>query len=263
MQRIKVLLAISFFVPLVFASIPGKEIIVELQIEKDSVANNKSDSSFAQIPEGLTAKKVIDNYIQALGGKNNLDKVKDRTTIMKSNINGHDITMTIYQKAPDKMRQTIDLGSFKQNVYFDGNNGMMEVEDKKLEVNGSELEKLKYESTLDLLTNLDSLGIKLKLDGLDKVNGKSSYKVEMIFPSGTKWIQYYDPQNRLKMKESKDIATPQGTFIQNTYLSDYREAGGVKYPFSIKQDVGEQHIEFTVSSVKVNTGLDDSLFVIK
>lgn len=225
--------------------------------------NPEFDSTSLKVPEGLTAEKVIDKYINALGGKENLRKVMDRTTFMTSNINGHKVTMTIYQKAPDKMRQIIDLGAFKQNIYFDGTKGLMEVEDKKLEVEGTELEKLKFESTLDLLTNLDSMGIKLKLDGIDTANGKDAYKIEMILPSETKWTQFYDPQTGLKIKESKDITAPQGTYTQVTYLSDYREVDGVKYPFSIKQEVGQQNIEFTVSTIQVNTGLADDLFKIK
>ena len=224
---------------------------------------SKEDSSSSKIPEGMTANKVIENYIKALGGKDNLRKVEDRTTAMTSNINGHKITMTIYQKAPDKMRQIVDLGSFKQNIYFDGSQGMMEVEDKKLEVKGNELEKLKFESTLDLLINLDSLGIKLKLDGIYTVNEKETYKIEMILPSGTKWIQYYDSQSGLKVEESKDITAPQGTYTQITFLGDYREVNGIKYPFSIKQEVGQQKIKFEVSTIQVNTGLADKLFEIK
>lgn len=263
MKRKIILLVILFFSWLTFAANPTIENYNTIKIERDSVENKNVDSSYAKIPKGITAEKVIDNYINALGGKENLRKVIDRTTIMTSNINGHKITMTIYQKAPDKMQQIIDLGAFKQNIFFDGSKGVMEVEGKKLEVNGSELEKLKYESTLDLLTNLDSIGIKLKLDGIDTVKGKDAYKIEMILPSGTKWIQYYNPQTGLKVKESKDITAPQGTYAQVTYLSDYREVDGVKYPFSIKQEVGQQNIEFTVSTIQVNTGLTDNLFEIK
>ncbi len=258
-----ILLVILSFSWLLCAANPAIEKYSAMKIERDSVENKNADSSYAKIPEGLTAEKVIDNYVNALGGKDNLKKVEDRTTIMKSNINGHKITMTIYQKAPDKMRQIIDLGSFKQNIYYDGSKGLMEVEGKRLEVNGSELEKLKYESTLDLLTRLDSIGFKLNLVGIDKINDKSVYKIEMILPSGIKWIQYYDSHTWLKVKESKDIKVSQGTFTQDTYLDDYRKIDGVKYPFSVKQDVGQQHIEFTVSSILVNTGLSDSLFVIK
>ena len=224
---------------------------------------NKIESSSSNIPKGLTGEKVVDDYINAIGGKANLNNVTDRTTVMKGSVRGQEITMTIYQKAPDKMMQEIIAGPLKQFVYYDGHKGVMKVASKTLEVKGKELEKMKYESSLDLLTRIDSIGIKLNLEGMEKVNGKDAYKVDMIFPSGTKWIQYYDPQTWLKVKESKSINVPQGTFTQDTYLSDYRDVDGVKYPFSVKQSIGPQHLDFTVTSIKVNTGLSDSLFVIK
>ncbi len=226
-------------------------------------AQTKADSSAAQIPKGLTGKKVIDNYINALGGRDNLNKVVDRTTVMKGSIKGKKITMTIYQKAPDKMKQEIIDGPIKQYSYFNGRKGIIKVEDKTLDVKGSELENLKYGAMMNLMTNCDSLGIKLKLDGEDKVNGKDAYKVDMIFPSGIMWAQYFDPDTWLKVKESEEINVPRGIFIQNTYFSDYRDIDGVKYPFTVKQTIGEQHLDFKVVSVKVNTGLSDSLFVIK
>ena len=122
------------------------------------------------------------------------------------------------------------------------------------------LRNLKNESTLHLLLNLDSLGVKLKLTGTEKVNGKNAYRMEMTFPSGTKWIQYYDPETGYKVKESKNVATPQGTFTQDVLYGDYRPVDGVKYPYSIKQSIGSQQIEFKVESIKINTGIPDTTF---
>ncbi len=231
-------------------------------IQHDSIEKEpaKTDTASFVIPNGLTAKKIIENYITAIGGSVNLRKVLDRTTIMKSKVNDKNLTITIYQKVPDKMRQIIDLGTFKQNVYFSGIKGEMVVAGKTIDVKGKELEKLKFESMLHFLTDLDSLDIKLMLEGTAVVNGKETYQVELVLPSGAKWIQNYDPKTWLKVKETKDIVVPQGTFVQNTYFSDYKDVDGVKYPFAIKQSIGLQRIEFEVKSIKVNTGLSDNLF---
>lgn len=220
----------------------------------------EADTTKFIIPEGLTAKDIIANYIKAIGGENNIQKAADRVTVMRSKINNKFLTITIYQKLPDKMRQIVDFGTFKQNVYFNGTKGVEVVGGKSLDVQGSELEKLKYESMLHFIINLDSLGIKLQLDGASPVNGKEAYKVEMTLPSGTKWIQYYDTQTWLKIKETKNIVVSQGTFVQDSYYSDYTEVDGLKYPFKVKQDIGPQHVESEVESIKVNSGLSDDLF---
>ena len=211
----------------------------------------------------ITAEKIIDNYINAIGGKESLLKVKDRTTFLRGDIMGKFVSITIYQKAPDKMRQIIEAGQFNQNIYFDGKEGIMTAGGKTFDIKGAEYESLKYESSLYLLVELDSLGIKLKYEGIDTINGMLAYKVEMIFPSGAKWTQYYDTNNWLKIKESKKVVLPQGTFTRDTYFSDYRDVDGVKYPFSVEQQLGNQRVDYVVSSIKTNSNLNDDLFTIK
>ncbi len=211
----------------------------------------------------ITAQKIIENYINAIGGRQNILKVKDRTTFLRGNLMGKYISITIYQKAPDKMRQIINAGQFKQNIFYDGVKGQMTAGGKAFDIKGSQLESLKYESTLYMLVELDSLGIKLKLEGLDTLDGTPLYKLYMIFPSGTKWTEYFDPNTWLKIEESKEVVMPKGTYVRETFFSDYREVDGVKYPFDVEQKMGNQKVDYVVSSVKTNAGLNDDLFTIK
>lgn len=51
-----------------------------------------------------------------------------------------------------------------------------------------------------------------------------------------------------------------GLIETTTYYSDYKEVDGKLYPYKIKQSMGPQSFEMTVSSIRVNTGMDDSIF---
>ncbi len=226
-------------------------------------AQVKKDAAHMKIEKGITAGKILDNYINAIGGRENILKVKDRTTVMKGTAEGREIKITIYQKMPDKMREIINTGMFIQSIYFNGEKGVMEVGGKTFDVKGVQLQNLKYESSLHLLADIDSLGIKLKYAGIDSVDGKQAYKIYMVFPSGAEWTQYYDPETWLKVKESKAVKTAQGTYIQDTYLSNYQEIGGIKYPFSVRQTLGRQKMSFRVTMISVNDNLNDKLFEIK
>lgn len=221
---------------------------------------NKIDTSLASIPGDLSARDIINHYIKAIGGEENLAKVHDRTTVMSGTVQGFEVTTTLYQKEPDLFKQEVNAGGMVQEIIFDGTKGKMVAGGQELNIEGSELEKLKYEATIHLLLHLDSLGVKLNLGGVEKVNGKDAYKIEMILPSGTKWNQYYDPETGYKVEESKNITTPQGTFTQEIYYSDFKTVEGVNYPFTIKQSVGSQTIDFKVESIKVNTGIPDTTF---
>jgi zinc protease len=210
----------------------------------------------------VTAEQVIDKYISAIGGADKIYSITDRTTVMKGTVGGVKITITSYQKAPNKLKQRIKAGSSEQVITFDGKRGTMEIAGEEREITGTELEKLKYESTLTLLTDIEHHGIKLKLEGREKLNSKNVYKIILTLPSGIKWTQYYDTVSGLKLKELKYIQSESGLFEQETTYKDYREVEGLLYPFKIKQSIGSQTMEFNVSSIKINTGLVDREFEI-
>ncbi len=221
---------------------------------------NEIDTSAIKVPEGVTAKGIINKYVDAIGGTKNLLNVSDRTTVMSATIQGVNIAITSYQKAPDKLLQVIKAGAMDQKIIFDGNNGVMEVGGKSTKLTGKDLEKLKLESTMNLILDLDHYNVKATLKGIEKVDGKDAYKIELNLPSGITWTQYYDTQTGLKIRELKPIESPQGTFTQESNYSDYQIIDGVKYPFSIQQNLGRQSFEFKVDSIKVNTGLADRNF---
>jgi outer membrane lipoprotein-sorting protein len=60
--------------------------------------------------------------------------------------------------------------------------------------------------------------------------------------------------------DEKPVTASQGTFLQETHYSDFRTVEGIYFPFKIKQKLGQQDMEFDVTSIKLNTGIDDSEF---
>lgn len=237
----------------------------------DSISNkDKKDTVYSEIKReqikpdtGLTAKEIIEKYISAIGGKEKIYSISDRITVMKGTVQGVKITIISYQKAPNKLKQRINAGNNKQVIIFNGKEGIMKMAGETREITGSELEKLKFESTLTLLTDPEYHGVKLNLEGIEKVENKNAYKVIMTLPSGIKWTQYYDLKSGLKLKEQKYINSPTGLLLQEITYNDYREVEGILYPYKITQSIGFQTMEFTVSSIKINTGLVDREFKIE
>jgi outer membrane lipoprotein-sorting protein len=58
------------------------------------------------------------------------------------------------------------------------------------------------------------------------------------------------------------MQTQMGLIEQVITFNSYTDVDGIKYPFKLTQSFGPQSVEMTVSSVKVNKGLTDDLFVI-
>lgn len=208
------------------------------------------------------AKDVIEKYLTAIGGRDALAKVEDRTTIMRGTAMGQSITLIAKQKSPNKLRQEIKAGGMEQTVLFDGEKGMMNAMNQKIEVKDKELEALKIEANMEFMMNPESFGIKLFYEGTEKVNLKDANKIKMILPSGLRWFSYFDVESGLKVKEEKELQTQMGLMNQTFMFEDYKEVEGIKYPHKIVQSAGGQSIDVTVSSIKVNKGLADDIFVI-
>lgn len=209
--------------------------------------------------DSLSAYRIIQKYIEAIGGREKLAKMEDRLTEMKGNVQNVEVGMTVYQKQPDKFKQVIHAGEVVQTILFSDDKGYLKINDEIKEILGTELTKLKNESTLNLLLNLDTNLIRISLLGIDTVEGKSAYKI-LLKNSSLNWIHYYDVNTGFKIMDQKPVKAVQRTYLQETYYSDFRPVDGIYFPFKIRQKLGQQEMDFEVINIKINSGIDDSEF---
>jgi len=101
---------------------------------KNILLAQKSDST-----ETVDPKVVLEKYLEAIGGRDALSKVADRTTIMRGTAMGQNLTIIVKQKAPNKMRQEVKAGGMDQTIIFDGEKGVMKAATQKVDVTGKEL----------------------------------------------------------------------------------------------------------------------------
>jgi zinc protease len=211
-------------------------------------------------PTTITAQKVIDKYLEAIGGRRNFLMIFDRSIYMSGTVQGIKIKMTVLQKSPDKYLQLVDFGSSTQKVIFNGKHGFLVVGDEVQKIKGTDLEKLKFESSYKLIAELKTYNVKAKFDSVVNLDGKKTYEIELVMPNGNIWRQFYDANTNLKVKEIKPVESPTDTLYQNIFYSNYKKVDGIKYPFYVKQTLGSQIFEFKVDSLKINIGLTDRNF---
>jgi len=209
--------------------------------------------------DSLSAYRIIQKYIEVIGGREKLGKIQDRLTEMKGNVQKVDVQMTIYQKQPDKFKQIIHAGEVEQTILFSDNKGYLKINDQIKEILGVELARLKNESTLNLLLNLDTNVIHITYLGIDTVENRLAYKI-LLKNSSLNWIHYYDISTGFKIMDQKPVKAVQRTYLQETYYSDFRPVDGIYFPFKIRQKLGQQEMDFEVINIKINSGIDDSEF---
>ena len=116
-----------------------------------SFAFNKPDSTNNSVKEEIDPKIVLEKYLDAIGGRDALAKVEDRTTIMRGTAMGQNLTIIAKQKAPNKMRQEVKAGGMDQTIIFDGEKGIMKAATQTIDIIGKELEQLKIEASMELM----------------------------------------------------------------------------------------------------------------
>lgn len=240
-----------------------KKFSVNGKVTYYDIYGEEYDPSTLKLPEGLTAKKVIENYINAIGGEEVIKKVHDRVTILKGKVQGMDLTVTISQKAPNKYMMNLNAGVMQQIQKFDGEKGIASAMGQSQPMGGKELENMKIESIMFAELQYAKLGVITELVGAEELNGKEVYKLVVTIPSGKVTTKYFDAESGLQVKEVSTIETPQGNFTQTVEFSNYKDVEGVLYPYTINQQMGPQSIPLKVESVTINSGLDDSIFSVE
>ena len=233
-----------------------------IDFDSTEIIQSTIDSSLTASANNAYAKEILKKYFLAIGGEEQIRNVNDRITDMKGIVEGVETEILFYQKAPNKLCQKIIVGEVEQKIIFDGTKGLKIIGEAKQEINGNELFKLSFDAIMNLILEPESYNVMLQYKGLEKINERDAYKIMLTLPNNAEWIQYYDMETGLKIRDSKDIMTPQGKYQQITEFDDYRDVEGIRYPFKIKQYLGNQTLDFTIESIQVNTGISDDIFLI-
>jgi predicted Zn-dependent peptidase len=224
---------------------------------------NSVAANFKPIPQGLTAKKVVDAYIKAIGGEKALNKISDITIKRTADTQYGKVSLTTKQKAPNKYNMTAKMGIMTiQEVTFDGAKAKSKGMQGKKEIVGDELEELKEDAIINQEMQYEKLGYKLNLKGIEEINGKECYVLELVSAKGKKTTEWYDVQTGLKVRVAKTITTEQGTTVQQSDLLEYKEIEGIKYPNVVSTTIGPMPIKLMLESVEVNKKIKDSEFTV-
>jgi len=209
---------------------------------------------------------VLDKYVTALGGKEAVRKVTSavQTGTFEAPEAGLKGTVEAYSKLPNKSLQkiTIDGIGVIQQIY-DGSKGWYDdPAGGTREIQGEELAQFRRLSDLHRDIKYHEIYEKLTLVGKEKVGGSDAYVIEGVPAQGKPEKLYFDVSTGLLVRQDMTAVSPQGEAPTQTYFEDYRDVGGLKMPFTVRQVTPA--ITFTVKStdIKLNIPIDDSKFAI-
>lgn len=205
------------------------------------------------IPEGVTASSVIDKYITAIGGKENVMAAKSILIVATGKVQGIDITLTQKIMAPNMTSVTMTgMGQTFMKATFDGNAGYQEVQGQRKDMTEDEITIAKSKNViLEDMAYADG-----KLLRIEPLDGKNAY----VLKFNDKEI-FYDVDSGLKIQEITIAKGPDGKEARMpSTFSNYKEVSGIMIPHSIGQKMGPMDLNFTVQEVKINEGVSKADF---
>ena len=218
----------------------------------------------AGLPPGLTAEKVVGKYLEAIGGKDKLQKVKSAKLVYKASAMGMELIRTDLKKLPAKsIIEVVAGGNTFQKLVSDGKNLSLMVGGQKPPLDSKIQEMQIFDGSLFKELLYPSMNVKVALQGIQQVEGKDAYVVEYTLPQGAIITEFYDSGTGLKVQTVQTVETPQGEMVITRKYDAYKEVEGVKFPHMITQSQGPMNIAFEVTSLEVNPALEDKLFEVE
>ncbi|MEP1093947.1 MAG: insulinase family protein [Cyclobacteriaceae bacterium] len=226
---------------------------------------NEVDPALAKLPAGLTAESVLNKYLEAVGGREKLAELKSVKMSMEASMMGQTVNMEVSKAAPNMSRLEVKMGgNVMQKQVFDGKKGKLSGMGGESIVEGDDaldmaLSSAMFEEIVYLENNIDT-----ELSGVENINGKDAYGIEVKAPSGKTSTRYYDVETGYLVRTTNVIEGPQGAMTLSTDLGDYAEYDGYFFPTTMKQPINPQmKMDINVTEVVINAELPADLFKIE
>lgn len=238
----------------------------------DNEGNPTSGVLRKPVPAGVTAEKVMNNYLFAITGTTSLKKAEKALSKVKSisqkgnvaiaGMDGMTLDFTTFKKAPNKFAMSIMFnGMVAQKQTFDGEKGKsvnMQTGSKDLE--GEELEAMKAQALMFPELSYSERGVKTELVGVESVDDQDCYVMEITGKDGSVSSAYFNVDSGLKVQVMSTSEVPEvGEVSQTIKFGDYKLVKKVKFPFTQVIE-GPQTVTMTSTTIDVNAKVDDSVF---
>jgi predicted Zn-dependent peptidase len=226
----------------------------------DKYANPVAKPEFSKpIPAGVTAKTVLDNYITAIGGTNNINMVNSVKMDGDFVIQGAP-PLTVELKKTKDNKESMEVamqGMVMMKSKWNGTEGYREQQGQKMPLSETEVSDKKAETGMFPETKYDMANVTLV--SIVDIEGADSYKVKVMTGDDASY-RYYDVATNLLVQE-ESTTEAQGKEMTTTVKYDnYSEVNGVKFPYAQTIMAGPQTMSMNIKNVKVNEGVTDADF---
>jgi len=231
---------------------------------------DESDDLVAQAQGVPSVDQVLAKYLQAIGGAANVARVTSVVATGKSTgyrgFGGGGVVELSLQ-APDKRATHISFPEYPDRGVsartYDGRTGWIATPlavVPKYELAGSERDGARLDAMLAFPTQIAQALTGLRVGPPSTIEDKDVTVVQGNGPNGTLATLYFDDKTGLLVRMVRHGRSPIGRVPTQVDYSDYRDVGGIRFPFhwTFAWLDGRDTFEFT--EVKVNVPIDAQTF---
>ena len=206
------------------------------------------------------AEVLLDKYLNAIGGAAALQKVTSRVQKGTLSFGSQKSPIDIFSKAPDKRLSVMHTPNGDSITAFDGHQGWLNQPGRLHIMSAAENDAARIDADLYLAAHLKTLYQKFRVDAGEKIEGHDTYLVVGRTEGQPPLRLYFDKESGLLLRLVRYAETPLGRNPTQIDYMEYRDSGGVKFPF--RWTLARPGTQFTiqVDQVQQNVPIDDGRF---
>ena len=214
--------------------------------------------------------QVLDKYLQAIGGAQNVARVTSFVATGKSigyrGFGGGGV-VDVSAQAPDKRATHITFPEYPDRGAsvrtYDGRTGWIATPlavVPKYELAGSERDGARLDAMLSFPAQITAALTDLRVGPPTTIGDRDVTVLQGNGPNGTLATLYFDDASGLLVRTVRHGRSPIGRVPTQVDYSDYRDVGGMKFPFHWTFAWLDGRDNFEFSDVKVNVPIDAARF---
>jgi zinc protease len=176
----------------------------------------------------ISAEQVIDNYLQAIGGREAANAIERAKMEMSAEIQGTKLNMIVLYDAPEQRmaQRMLMMGNEASKTLIKDGKATLSAMGQSQTLSDEQFEDMKMSMWIIPELHYELMGYSMELDGLREIDGQEAYKIDVTNPTGGKITHYYSVDSGMKLKTESQIEG------ETSYLK-YETFEGVKLPVEI------------------------------
>ena len=214
----------------------------------DPFANSIEKPTFSKpLPVGLTAQKVIANYLDKVGGTEAIQSVNSYVIKATATIQGMTLELATSAKGANYTQEMKMMGNVMQRSVLTESEAYQEMQGQRIPMSEEDRQKMQLETGIVAeIAWVDNPEI--KLTAIESVNGSDAYVVQLTKDRAL----YFDVNTGLKIQEIVTVEAGGQTITQKASFSNYKEVNGILIPHSVSRNLGPQTLDFQITEITIN-----------